>query len=223
MCGRYELNATPAELHAQFAALLPAAAWEAAAGFASYNVAPSLRCPVIRYSKREQTNVVDLLTWGFQPQWSKRSFINARDDRLFAAPTFREAARKRRCLVIATGWYEWQAQARAKQPFYAHLRKQTVMAFAGIWTARKDARDEWSLSFAIVTTEATPAISEIHDRMPLVLSAASYAAWLDPATADPQALLAPLPDAELTAHPVSRFVNDPKNDGPECIAAIGSQ
>src|SRR5690606_30757532 len=108
MCGRYELNATPAEIHDHFAALIPEHAWRRFTPFVSYNVAPSLACPVIRYSKRDGENVIEPLVWGFRPSWASRSWINARDDRLFTAPAFKDSAAKRRCLVIATGWYEWR-------------------------------------------------------------------------------------------------------------------
>lgn len=218
MCGRYELNVTPAMLGRRFAGLLPEGVpWP---GFSRYNVAPSLACPVIRYSRRDHANVLEPLTWGFEPQWSDRAFINARDDRLFSAPTFREAARKRRCLVLATGWYEWQARERAKQPFYAYLETHEPLAFAGVWTAKKDAKGDWKLSFAIVTTAADGALATVHDRMPLVMRPENYAAWVDPATEDPASLLVPLEAARLRAHPVSKLVNDPKHDSAECIAAL---
>ena len=143
MCGRYELNATAAELAHHFAGVLPPGA--GFPEFSSYNIAPSLECPVIRYSRRDGINVVERLTWGFEPQWTERAWINARDDRLFSAPTFRGAAAKRRCLVIATGWYEWQARTRGKQPYYAHLEKRRPLAFAGVWTAKKNSAGRWKL------------------------------------------------------------------------------
>jgi putative SOS response-associated peptidase YedK len=220
MCGRYELNATPAELDRHFARVLAPGAAASLPPFTSYNIAPSLRCPVIRYSRRDRANVIELLTWGFEPQWSERSWINARDDRLFSAPTFRDAAAKRRCLVIATGWYEWQARERGKQPFYVHRNTRQLLAFAGVWTAKKNAASEWHLSFAIVTTEASGAFREIHERMPLVMRPGNYAAWVDPETRDARELLVPLSAAELEAHAVSTFVNDPKHDDAECVAEL---
>ena len=218
MCGRYELNTTPARLQSHFAAVLPAHA--ALPDFSSYNVAPSLPCPVIRYSKRDKANVVELLIWGFEPQWTERAWINARAEGVFAAPTFRDAARKRRCLVLATGWYEWQARGRGKQPFYAHLEALEPLAFAGIWTAKKDAQGEWKLSFAVITTAAEGPLRDVHDRMPLVMRPEHYARWIDPSTPDPEALLVPLEPSALRAHAVSKFVNDPKHDSAECIAAV---
>jgi len=215
MCGRYELNATPAELAAEFGGLVDDAAAFAALPM-SYNIAPSTPQPVIRYGKTEGANVVDLLSWGFRPAWAKRPWINARVETLFTNTAFRESAAKRRCLVIATGWYEWQEVGeRMKQPFYVHLERP--FAFAGIWTARKLGDDAWEKSFAIVTAPASPALERIHERMPLVLDPRNYAAWVDPATANPAELVQPLEAAQFEAYPVSTFVNDPKNDAAECV------
>ena len=148
MCGRYELNATPLELSNHFGDLLPNT--RPLAGLpTSYNIPPSTAQPVIRYGETDGANVVDLLTWGFRPTWAKRAWINARVETLFTNTAFRESASKRRCLVIATGWYEWQqAEPKRKVPFYVHLDRP--FAFAGIWTARKIG-DAWEKSFAIVT------------------------------------------------------------------------
>src|SRR5689334_10618390 len=118
MCGRYELNATPLELVSQFGSLLsdPASLTSLTT---SYNIAPSTMQPVIRYGRRTGANVVEPLTWGFRPSWAKRAYINARSETLFSSGAFKESAAKRRCLVIATGWYEWHVTgSRAKQPYY---------------------------------------------------------------------------------------------------------
>ena len=222
MCGRYEINATPQELRAHFGDLVPAESWQAFTAFSSYNVAPSLSVPVVRFSKRSGENVIDRLTWGFQPQWAKRSWINARSDTLFESTAFREAAKKRRCLIPATGWYEWQETGgKRKQPYYLHL--DDVFAFAGVWTARKLNESDWQTTFAIITTDAGGVAAQIHDRMPLVMNAQDYAAWLNPLTAEPAALLSPFDAARLEAHPVSTVVNDPKNDTPACIDAIDAR
>ena len=216
MCGRYALNATPTELRDHFGDLLPETAWQRLVPFASYNIAPSLSPTVVRYSKRAEHNVIEGLVWGFRPQWAKRGWINARDDTLFTTSAFRESATRRRCLVAATGWYEWRAgAAKRKQPYYLSLGH--VFAFAGIWTARKLNDSDWEASFAIVTTAARGLSEQIHDRMPLVLEPATYAAWLDPQTDDPQALLLPFATDRTTAYAVATLVNDPQNDGAECL------
>jgi putative SOS response-associated peptidase YedK len=219
MCGRYELNSTPKELRGHFHDLLPEASWSAMTLEGGYNIAPSRRCPVIRYGKREGHNVLEHLTWGYRPQWAKRGWINARDDRLFETPAFKDAARKRRALVVATGWYEWRAMdEKRKQPYYIHL--DAPFAFAGIWTARKSNQEDWELSFAIVTTGSAGVVHHIHERMPLIMAPRHYAAWLNPETRRPEALLAPFAAERMTAHPVSTRVNDPRNDDPELIEPL---
>jgi putative SOS response-associated peptidase YedK len=211
MCGRYELNATSADLQNHFGNLLPSGAWERFASFASYNIAPSQIVPVIRYSKRDENNVIDRLTWGFRPGWSSKAWINARADNLFATNAFREGAAKRRCLVPATGWYEWQVtQTKRKQPYYMHFDR--VFAFAGIWSARKLNEVDWQLNFAIVTTDARGLAEKVHDRMPLVMHPRHYAAWLAPKTNNAETLLEPFDNGSLRVYPISTLVNDPKND-----------
>jgi putative SOS response-associated peptidase YedK len=219
MCGRYELNCTPAGLRRHFGALLPEPCWSGLRIDGSYNIAPGRPCPVIRYGKREGHNVIENLTWGFRPSWAKKPWINARDDRLFEAPAFRESARRRRALVIATGWYEWRPAAeRSKQPYYIHFGH--LVAFAGIWTARKLGEGEWELSFAIVTTASGGVVRDVHERMPLIMAPDDYAAWLDPLTPSPEALIRPYGVDRMTAYPVSTRVNAPGNDGPACIEPL---
>jgi putative SOS response-associated peptidase YedK len=218
MCGRYELNATSQELRNHFGDLLSNAEAFAAVPM-SYNIAPSTTQPVIRYGKTDGAIIVDVLTWGFRPTWAKRAWINARAETLFTNTAFRESANKRRCLVVATGWYEWQqAEPKRKVPFYVHLNRP--FAFAGVWTARKIA-DTWEKSFAIVTAPASPALERIHDRMPLVLPPSNYAAWLDPNSETPADLLRPFDNGAFQAYPVSAYVNDPKNDSAEAVQRAG--
>ncbi len=214
MCGRYELSATPLELANHFADLVSNADVLGSLP-ASYNIAPSTVRPVIRFAKSEGANVVDMLVWGFRPAWAKRSYINARAETLFTSGAFKESATKRRCLVIATGWYEWQATgAKQKQPYFIHADRP--FAFAGIWTARKIG-EAWEKSYAIVTAPASAMLERIHDRMPLVLHPRHYAAWINGSTPSPQALMQPFDGGGLEAYPVSTLVNDPKNDAPALI------
>lgn len=218
MCGRFELNVTAPALQAQFGALVPDTAWARLAPISRYNIAPSQPCLALRYGKREGRNVAETLVWGYQPTWATRSWINARDDRLFDTPAFRDAARRRRCLVPATGWYEWQSTpgVRQKRPFY--IGYDDPFAFAGVWTARQRSEQEWELNFAVITATARGALTQVHDRMPLVLDPRHYAAWLDPTTPEPEELLKPVEAEPDRLYPVSTFVNDPKHDGPECTA-----
>lgn len=220
MCGRYELNATPQELRNHFGGLIPDEGWRRLLPLNSYNISPSQTALVIRRSKQEDHNTIEGLVWGFRPRWARRGWINARADTLFDSRAFGESARKRRCLAVATGWYEWrQTSEKHKQPYYVHLGR--VFAFAGIWTGRKLDEGNWELSFAIVTTESLGALETIHDRMPLVMHPRHYAAWLDPATEQPQSLLRPFDDGEVRAYRVSTLVNDPKNDTAACIEPSG--
>lgn len=216
MCGRYEFNATPRQIRNHFGDLVPDTTWDTFTPFTSFNIAPSLSPLVLRQRKGE-TNI-DRAVWGFRPHWAKRSWINARSETLFSVPTFRESARRRRCLVIATGWYEWKPAGpkNPKQPYYIHFNEDRVFAFAGVWTARK-VETGWEISFAIITTDAQGITQGIHHRMPLVLHPRHYAGWLNPETKGPSSLLAPFDNGELTAYPVSTYANDPKNDSPKCV------
>lgn len=219
MCGRYELNATPLQLTNHFGGLLDDT--EPLTVLAtSYNIAPSTLQAVIRFGKQEGANIVDHLVWGFRPRWAKRAYINARSETLVTNSVFKESALTRRCLVIATGWYDWRViDLKRKQPYYMSYRRP--FAFGGIWTARKIG-DAWEKSFAIVTAPANDVLGHVHDRMPLVLHPRVYSDWLSPITINPSALMQPLNNGDIEALPVSTLVNDPKNDSPECIARSGS-
>lgn len=219
MCGRYALNATPVELRNHFGRWVPEHGWPSLSPLASFNIAPSRDCVVLRHSKRDGDNVVDGLKWGFRPRRAKRSWINARAETLFETRAFSESARRRRCLVVASGWYEWQEKRdRLKQPYYVHF--EGLFAFAGVWTARKLDADEWELSFAIVTTPARGVVKPIHERMPLVLPPRHYAAWLDPGTENARGLLVPFDDGRMQAYPVSTYVNDPRHDDAKCLEPL---
>jgi putative SOS response-associated peptidase YedK len=159
--------------------------------------------------------------------------INARAETLAEKPAFRTALRKRRCLIPADGFYEWQQSPSGskakKQPYYIHRPDGAPFAFAGLWelwsqrsTASADSAASLTIeSCTIVTTAANATLRELHDRMPVVLAHNDYATWLDPAVKDPAKLsflLAPCPDDELIAEPVSAHVNRVANDDPGCIA-----
>jgi putative SOS response-associated peptidase YedK len=149
--------------------------------------------------------------------------INARSESIAEKPSFRDAFRKRRCLVLADGWYEWQVAPGGKQPWFIRMKDARPFAFAGLWERWKDPADGSLLeSCTIATTDASASIRRIHDRMPVVLAEADWDRWLDPAYSDAgqlQALLRPFEPAALEAWMVSRAVNAPKNQGPELIAS----
>ena len=148
--------------------------------------------------------------------------INARAETVADRPSFRAAFRRRRCLVPADGYYEWKKTGpRQKQPYLVRPPAGGVLAFAGLWERWCGPDGEELESATIITTPPVPAIRELHDRMPLILPAERWAAWLDPALEDPARLaplLAPDPELRLEFAPVSPRVNDPRNEGPENIA-----
>ncbi len=175
------------------------------------------------------------LRWGLIPAWAKdpaigNRLINARAESAAEKPAFRAAMRRRRCLVVADGFYEWQPAGgpktetvpRAKQPYLIRLHGDRPFGFAGLWEAW-EASDHATLeTCTILTTAANDLVRSIHDRMPVILPASGYAAWLDPAIEDPRQLaplLMPYPSDEMEAQPVGDFVNSPAHDSPRCVEA----
>lgn len=217
MCGRY-LTPDEAAFERHFAVPAPTGY------FRSYNVAPSQPAPVVLIDTRGESKgqrTAALITWGFKPAWAKRSWINARAETVFRSNAFAEAARGRRCLVAAAGWYEWQGDAAPKQPYVHHTPAFEPVAMAGIWTHAVE-NGERRRTFAILTRQAVPEVAWVHDRMPVVLAPEDYSAWLDPDTPRPElerVLAESRPDAIETRR-VSTFVNKPANDDPRCIEPL---
>ena len=178
-------------------------------------------------------NLIDFFHWGLIPSWAKdpkigNRMINARSETLAEKPSFRSAYKRRRCLVLADGYYEWQKipGEKTKQPVYIRLKSQKPFAFAGLWEVWKgEGMDEPLRSCTIITCPPNAVLAEIHHRMPVILSAEAYGAWLVPDEQSSevlQPLLVPYADEEMEAYPVSRFVNRPVNNSPECIAPVGT-
>jgi putative SOS response-associated peptidase YedK len=187
--------------------------------FPSFNMAPSQLAAIVRLDERSE-RIVELQTWGFQPSWAKRAWINARSETAFESKAFSRAARAARCLVPAIGWYEWQGSEAPKQPYVFHLDGFSPFAFAGIWTARETDGGS-SRSFAILTGPAARELCAIHDRMPLIMSPEHYAAWLDPDTpAEKAKRLATSAHPSLKTYAVSTYVNKPANNDAECIRPL---
>lgn len=222
MCGRYALAAPHSQLSRQFALDL------CAAFAARYNIAPTSEVPVVRASPTGQRTLA-LLRWGLLPRWAKdpamaARLINARVESLLERPAFREAYRRRRCLIPASGFYEWQAVAGSsgrggKQPWYFSLKSGEAMAFAGLWESWTSPDGAMVHTCCIVTTEANALIRQIHERMPLMLPPENWQQWL----AAPLAQLAtPLPvlEAELQAWPVDRRVGRASEDDAHLIEAV---
>jgi putative SOS response-associated peptidase YedK len=223
MCGRYVQVSSPELLAERFG--VDEVRVEARSP--DYNVAPRTLVPTVRV--REEQRVLSELRWGLVPSWAKDPkigdrMINARAETLADKPAYKTAFRKRRCLIPADGFYEWQKRPgeRRKQPMFIHLRSGEPMAFAGLWEAWRDPdrpEDDWLRTCVIVTTRANQALAPIHDRMPVILAESAWERWLDPDT-DLEAvkgLLVPAPDDLVVAYPVSTLVNDPKNHGRELV------
>lgn len=222
MCGRYAFFSPVEAMRRAFAVADPPPLEP------RYNIAPTQQVPVIRQSEPGQRNVA-LLHWGLIPAWARERsignrMINARAETLADRPAYRAAFRKRRCLVAADGWYEWQATAGGKQPWFITARAEGPLGFAGLWESWRDPQSGEPLeSCTIVTTDAVAPIAQIHRRMPAVLPPEAYAAWLDPSAQDPEALSALLGSgagALLRAWPVSREVNDPRHQGPALVEPL---
>jgi putative SOS response-associated peptidase YedK len=191
-----------------------------------YNIAPTQDAPVIRRAKSEERErgierEVAMLRWGLVPFWAKdlavgNKMINARCETVEEKPAFREALAKRRCLVPASGFYEWKGAPGRKQPYAITFPAQPLFAFAGLWERWKPKDGAPIDTFTIVTTEANPAVAEIHDRMPVILPAAAHDAWLAGEAAEAAALLKSYA-GETRLRAVKKLVSDPRNDGPECL------
>lgn len=220
MCGRFTLRSPANKLLDQLACTKG----EPHDFRPRYNIAPTQDVAIVRTGEDGEREWVDV-RWGLIPSWAKDEkmaarMINARGETVHEKPSFRAAFKRRRCVIPADGFYEWRKVADGKQPFHISLDDGEPFVFAGLWE-RWDKGDGPPLeTCTIITTEANGLLCELHDRMPVILSPPDYDVWLDPALEDPQMLL-PLVDAypgdQMQFRPVSRTVNSPKNDSPECL------
>ncbi len=180
-----------------------------------HNVAPTQSVPVVRLTAGGEGRELVLVRWGLIPHWAKdpsigNRLINARAESVADKPSFRDAFRRRRCLVVADGFYEWQKLGTRKQPFLIRLKNREPFAFAGLWSRWRTPEGGDLDTCTIITTDANPLLAPIHDRMPVILAPADHACWLDPAAGDPRPLLRPFADEALEAVPV-----DPPRDNPQ--------
>jgi putative SOS response-associated peptidase YedK len=237
MCGRYAASRSPDDLVVVFAAVpavgpprLPA----------DYNVAPTKDVHVVRQKKERDAEgaptggthrELRVVRWGLVPSWAKdpsvgNRLLNARAESLTDKPAFRTAARSRRCLVPADGWFEWakRLDSPTKQPYFVTPQDGSVLAFAGLWEVWGRG-DDRLYTCTVVTAPAVGALTEIHPRMPLVLPRERWSAWLDPAQEDVEALIEPTPPELVEAlelRPVSTAVNNVAHNGPELLARAES-
>ena len=218
MCGRYSLDATPQELVEAFALA------EAIAFKPRYNIAPTQSVPVVRVDPEAGDRRAALLRWGMAtPRFGgARPLINARSETIEQKPSFRDAFRQRRCLVPATGFFEWQKLGTARQPFHICGRGGGLLGFAGLWDRGPAEEGDQPEAFVILTTAPNRAMSGIHDRMPVIIDTSGWDLWLDPRQpADRlRPLLGPAPDDMLAARPVSRRVNSTDHDDRACIEPL---
>jgi putative SOS response-associated peptidase YedK len=169
--------------------------------------------------------------WGLIPYWCKdagggRKPINAKGETVASLPSFREAYRRRRCVLPIDNFFEWKAikGERAKQPFAIGMKSGKPFALAGIWgNWQKPGSDEWVRSFAIITTTANELVSDIHERMPVIIPPESYDRWLSSVEPDPRDLLVAFPASLMTMWPISTRVNKPDNDGPAILDALAPE
>jgi putative SOS response-associated peptidase YedK len=227
MCGRFTQQRPSAEL----AALFDAEDLAATPG-GRFNLAPQ-QTGLVVVQGLDLRRAIAGYRWGLIPTWAKDArignrLINARAETIATTPAFRSAFQKRRCLVPADAFYEWERVADSiRQPNLIRRADGEPMAFAGLWSPWRDPADpeaEWLRTFSIVTTTANATLAPIHDRMPVILAAAAWAAWLDPVAPDPDALqelLRPAADDLLIRYPVTKRVNSARNDGPDLIVPLG--
>lgn len=190
-----------------------------------YNIAPG--GPVLTVIREGGKRVLDELVWGLVPPWARdpgeaRKMINARAETVGSKPSFRAAFRSRRCLLPATGFYEWKREGRARSPYFIRPVSGPSFALGGIYEIRESGEGPGLRTCAIITTPANSLMAPIHDRMPAIIPAPCQDVWMDPATPleDALSLLGPYPAGEMEAYPVSTLVNSPANDSPACIAPL---
>jgi putative SOS response-associated peptidase YedK len=221
MCGRYTLTNDLKEIAVRFSVTPPA-------GLATrprFNIAPTQ--VVIVVNDEGQRQLVPM-RWGLIPSWAKdpsigNRMINARAETVAEKPAFRSALRKRRCLIPADGFYEWQKLGKVKQPVRIVLKTRETFGFAGLWETWTSPESEEIKSCTIITTEANDLLKAVHDRMPVILAKEAESTWLDPKIQEPEKLLPllkPYPTDKMEFYPVSRLVNSPSVDDDSLIEPV---
>jgi putative SOS response-associated peptidase YedK len=218
MCGRYRLTRSQKFLEERFDAYgeveMPP----------RYNIAPSQPVVTIRQDARESVRTPSTLRWGLIPSWAKDigigyKTINARAETIATTPSFREPFKSQRCLIPADGFYEWQRNGKTKQPYCFGVNGGELFAFAGLWDRWMSPQGEPIETCTILTTIPNSLVSDIHDRMPAILSPSDYDLWLDPAFRDTGSLsgmLKPFDAALMRRYPVSTRINHVENDDADC-------
>lgn len=218
MCGRYALTHTeliPGFFEVEDLRVPP-----------RFNIAPSQFAPVVFNDTELQLRIVDFMNWGLVPSWSKdpsigSRMINARAETVASKPSFRGPFRYRRCLVPASGFFEWKQTSDGKKPFYFFQAENPLLALAGVWDEYTDG-DTLLYTYSIITRPATPQISSYHQRMPVLIEPGDFEKWLSSVTSVSGALdlLQAEPGKTLDIYPVSTLVNNVRNDSPECVSRL---
>lgn len=223
MCNRYRSTKSPSQLKLAFStANLP--------NFPpNYNAAPTQSLPVVRYNAETRERSLDLLRWGLVPRWAKDlkigvQCLNARSETITTKPAFRDAFKRRRCIVPADGFYEWLHEdgGKVKKPFAFLPADDGVFGFAGLWENWQDPAGEWIRTYTIVTGEPNEAVAPFHDRMPVILEPHRYGTWLGEVDASPDELigmLKPFPANRMRIIPASPRVNSVKNNDAQLLDA----
>jgi putative SOS response-associated peptidase YedK len=230
MCGRARLSSDVSEIKLVFS--IPPE--QPTLNFPpTWNLAPTDPLPIVRYNPKTQARSLDLMRWGLVPYWAKDlkigySTINAKAEGIEDRPAFREAFRRRRCLVPLDNFYEWQKHGKERQPYAVARADRRLMAMAGLWENWRSPAGEWVRSFTIVTTAANALLAPLHDRMPVILDPAAWPLWLGETEPDPdperlKALLVPYPPEGMVFWPVDRRVGNVKNNDPSLIEPIGPE
>ncbi len=221
MCGRFTLTASAEQIEARFGVPLPAPYKP------RYNIAPTQEILALRNDQHGRR--VEPLRWGLIPHWAKdpkiaQRLINARAETLFEKPSFRDAVKQRRCLIIADGFYEWRQTPQGKRvPVYVRLRSQEPFGFAGLWESWSSPEGQTVKTCTIITTEPNELIRPIHSRMPAIVPRELEEFWLDPSPrgrAELERVLRPYKAEEMELFDVSPLVNSPSTDGPECLEPV---
>lgn len=221
MCGRFALKNPPAEIATYFCLD------ECAEFSPRYNIPPGTDIPVIRQSPEEK-RVLHLLRWGLVPHWAKDPGIgtrlnNARGESVAEKPSFREAFKRRRCLVPANGFYEWKAEGKLKQPYYISPKDGKPMAMGGLWESWRAPDGTLLRTVCIVTVGPNAVMAPIHDRMPVIVSPEHWQDWLAAPVEGISSLVVPCPAERLQAWPVSRRVSKTAEDDPGLITPEGDK
>jgi putative SOS response-associated peptidase YedK len=221
MCGRFTLMLEAEELQDEFGLQqVPVDV------FPRYNIAPSQPLLVVTDWSAKRA---EWMKWGLVPSWAKdpsigSKMINARSETVQEKPSFRNAFNRRRCLILADGFYEWQRSAGKgpSTPYYFYRSDRKPFAFAGLWEFWRSPEGEELRTCTILTSQANAVVAPVHERMPVILDRLEMETWLSPGTTEGwMALLRPLPAEYLSAHTVSRLVNSPDHESPDLVLPVG--